>query len=195
MICLKSVLRGRTGIIQVLLALGITLLWNPQFAWSQRQQRQQKQQKQEPVKCDLPPVDIPGEDLPDFPRFPGSIRVQYTRNTERFNFVESTRIKGVMCQFLSASDMKSLMDFYSKNLLDKGWKIISSQYMSSNKAVLSLEKEPNRMMLTLEPKMESVSSRVGGKEKKQLIPSKCYQTSVFYYRIPPEIQQEPGAFP
>lgn len=181
MIRLKSFLKEGTKSILSLLVLGIILFGRPQLVWSQRRG---------PVECDLPPMDIPGEDLPDFPRFPGSIRVQYVGNTERFSFIESTRVKGILCQFLSASDMKELMEFHSKSLIAKGWKIISSQYLTNDKAVLSLEKKPNRIMLTLEPKMQSVPSRTGGQSKMQVVKSKCYQTSAFFYKIPPEIPRE-----
>ena len=153
---------------------------------------------QEPIECDIPPVDIPGEDLADFPRFPGSVRTQYTKESERFSFTEKTKVKGIMVKFLSTEGIKPLMEFYSKNLEDKGWNIISSQFLSGNKATLTLEKEPNRVMLTLEPDMKpapasknrssqgrSGMGRSSQPSRPMFVRTKCYSISIFLYEIPP----------
>ncbi len=155
-------------------------------------------ENQEPLECDIPPLDIPGEDLADFPRFPGSVRTQFTKESERFSFTEKTKVKGLTVKFLSTDDIKSLMEFYSKNVVDKGWSIISSQFLSGDKATLTLEKEPNRVMLTLEPDMKpapagknrpsqgrSGMGRSNQPMRPMFIRTKCYSVSIFLYKIPP----------
>jgi hypothetical protein len=165
--------RKETRILQLVLA-GIILLGSWNAAWAQNQGL---------VECDLPPMDIPGKDLPDFPRFPGSIRFQYTKDSELFSFVESKRLKGEVTKYLSTSDMKTLMEFYSNKVVEKGWKIIASQYLDSSKATLTLEKKQNRIMLVLEPKMESDPNQANTKGRPSLLRSKCYQILVFLYNI------------
>ena len=181
MISLSSVFLKRAAILVLMLAIGL-----PYNVTAQTE---------EPAECDLPPVDIPGEDLPDFPRFPGSIRVQFTKDMERFSFTERNKVNGISVKFLSTADMKPLMEFYSKNVIDKGWTIISSQYQKSNKASLTLEKVPNRVMLTLEPDTKPAPNRANLSRSNQqsqpmFIRTKCYQISAFLYKIPP-----PGSAP
>jgi hypothetical protein len=174
-------------VLAFIITAGLLVNWQVAFA-----------ENQEPVKCDIPPVDIPGEDLSDFPRFPGSVRTQYTKESERFSFTEKTKVKGIMVKFLSTEGIKQLMEFYSKSVEDKGWKIISSQYLSGDKANLTLEKEPNRVMLTLEPDMKptpasksrpsqgrSGMGRSNQPARPMFVRTKCYSVSIFLYEIPP----------
>jgi hypothetical protein len=177
--------------------VGIGLFGSSQVAWSQNQA---------PLECDIPQVDIPGKDLTGFPRFPGSIKVQYTEEADRFSFSEKTKVKGMSLKFLSNADLKSLMEFYSKNVVDKGWRVISSQYMSSEKATLTLEKKPDRVILTLEPNMEPAPpapgpgrtdlSRASQPGRPIFLRTKCYSVSVFLYKIPsPGTNTENAGFP
>jgi hypothetical protein len=182
-------MRGRKILAVAALSVCIGLSGSLRSAWSQIRK---------PVECDLPPVDIPGENMPGFPRFPGAVRVQYIKDSDRFSFTEKTKIKGAMTKFLSTSDMKTLMDFYNKEMADKGWKIISSQYISSEKATLTLEKEPNRIILTLEPEMKPAPApanpnRANRQNRPMFVRSKCYSISIFLYKIPPPEQNTDNA--
>ncbi len=72
--------RKRFTVLAFIIAAGLFLNWQVAFA-----------QDQGPLECDIPPLDIPGKDLADFPRFPGSVRTQYTKTSERFSFTEKTK--------------------------------------------------------------------------------------------------------
>jgi hypothetical protein len=168
----KSDWRKTTKILTLVIT-GIILLGSWNIVWAQDQGL---------VECDLPPMDIPGRDLPDIPRFPGSIRFQYTKGSELFSFFESKRLKGEVTKYLSTSDLKTLMEFYSNKVTEKKWTIIASQYLDSSKATLTLEKEQNRIMLILEPKMEADSYQSNTKGRPTFLRSNCYQIIVFLYK-------------
>lgn len=65
-----------------------------------------------PIALSLPTADVAGEDLPDMPRYKGSMRTAYDKNDDGTE---------VNLEYIVSSGSKAILDFYKKTLVDNGW--------------------------------------------------------------------------
>lgn len=67
-----------------------------------------------------PTTDVSGENIPDVPRYPGSVRVYYGP-------VPGTDI--VVVEYLTSASIETVSDFYEARLPADGWKLPSGEEM------------------------------------------------------------------
>lgn len=63
-----------------------------------------------------PESDVEGEDLEDVPRFPGSVRTQYT-------YLEKGDERGAEIGYLAEAACGEVLDYYESRLPDRGWTV------------------------------------------------------------------------
>ena len=62
-----------------------------------------------------PPIlDVTGEDIPDVPRYPGSVRTSYTR-------MASGGERGLMISYITPASIDEVLRFYRQELPARGW--------------------------------------------------------------------------
>lgn len=69
----------------------------------------------------LPADDAPGEDIPELPRFPDSVRVDYAEEMQGSYSVTEV-------EYLAEGDMDEIRGFYRSRFRSDGWTVTSSGY-------------------------------------------------------------------
>ncbi len=69
----------------------------------------------------LPAEDVPGKDMPDLPRYPGSVRVEYDRKEQ--DLLVFTRVR-----YLSHERLDVIRGFYRGVFRAEGWKVANVEF-------------------------------------------------------------------
>jgi hypothetical protein len=76
-----------------------------------------------PVALSLPTADVPGQDLPDIPRYKGSMRTAYDQNDDGSE---------VNLEYVASASAQEILDFYKKTLVEKGWTLFAEGFHNLN---------------------------------------------------------------
>ncbi len=82
----------------------------------------------------LPTKDVPGEDLEVTPRYPGSVRVEYSKDSDGFTKVS----------YQTKDSVDKVSEYYHEKMTSSGWQLDSSE-----ESQLVFEKEPSRLYVLL----------------------------------------------
>jgi hypothetical protein len=98
----------------------------------------------------LPAEDVPGKDIPDLPRYPGSVRVEYERK-------EQDRLVYTRVRYLSRAGLDVIRGFYRGVFRAEGWKVANVEFSESewNFLVVHGEREAT---IEIEPHGRDVTS-------------------------------------
>ena len=71
--------------------------------------------------ADLPSEDAPGRDVPDLPRYPGSVRVEYERR-------EIDALVLTRARYLSDQKIDTIRGFYRSVIRSEGWRVANAEF-------------------------------------------------------------------
>jgi hypothetical protein len=86
----------------------------------------------------LPAEDVPGKDIPDLPRYPGSVRIEYEHEDQEV--LRFTRVR-----YLSQARVDVIRGFYRGVFRAEGWKVVNVEFTEDRWTFLVLhgEREAN----------------------------------------------------
>jgi hypothetical protein len=96
-------------------------------------------------------VDVLGEDIAGFPRYPNSVRVRFARETERNIIALNQKAKGMEITYRSNDGMRKIMEFYNRQLTESGWELFSSNYMGETSVQMVFSQDKKSLMFSLRP--------------------------------------------
>jgi hypothetical protein len=82
----------------------------------------------------LPSEDVPGRDVPDLPRYPGSVRVEYERRQHDALVLTRTR-------YLSAENRDTVRGFYRGVFRSEGWRVANAEFSDGEWNFLAVKGE------------------------------------------------------
>ena len=100
----------------------------------------------------LPAKDVSGKDIPDLPRYPGSVRVEYER--EEQDLLVFTRAR-----YLSHAKVDVIRGFYRGVIRGKGWKVANVEFSEEEWTFLVIHGE-REAEVRIEPHHQGVTTVV-----------------------------------
>lgn len=82
----------------------------------------------------LPSEDVPGKDVPDLPRYPGSVRVEYERSQHDALILIRTR-------YLSAEKLDAVRGFYRGVFQSEDWRMANAEFSDGEWNFLAVKGE------------------------------------------------------
>lgn len=156
--------------------------------------------------CKLPPADILGKDIEGFPRYPNSIRVRFSKETEKNIITLGQRVKGMEVNYRSSDAMSSILEFYNSRLTESGWELYSSNYMGETTVQMVFSRGETQILFSIRPHTMGIrlsrNTNVTGQQP-QPTPADCYVIQVFAWdkkdaetlerrTRPPDDQRQPS---
>ncbi len=133
-------------------------------------------------ECPLPKVEIPGEDIAGFPRYPNSVRVRFNRETERNIMSLGQRARGTEVSYRCNGSMSNILDFYNRQLTEKGWQLQSSNYWGEASIHMVFNKGEDSILFALRPHTTGSGLRRKVRDKAEsTTPSNCFVIQVFLW--------------
>jgi hypothetical protein len=134
----------------------------------------------------LPAEDVPGKDIRDLPRYPGSVRVEYNRKEQnRFVF---TRLR-----YLSHAKLDNIRGFYRGVFRSKNWMVANAEFSEGEWAFLVVYGE-REAQVKIEPHSRGVT-RVDGVLSKSLPEKKPAPKEIPQKREASPATQQPSSLP
>ncbi len=132
------------------------------------------------AECPLPKIDIPGKDIADFPRYPNSVRVRFTRETEKNVITIGKRASGAEVTYRSNDSLDNILNFYNRQLTEKGWELASSNYMGEASIYMVFSRGENNILFSLRPYTSGFGSRRrDDANEESSAPGNCFVIQVF----------------
>lgn len=88
--------------------------------------------KKAQVAAPLPPEDAPGKDVPDLPRYPDSVRVEYERS--QLDALILTRVR-----YLSDEKVDTVRGFYRGVFQSEGWRVANAEFSDGEWTFLAVK--------------------------------------------------------
>ena len=134
----------------------------------------------------LPTEDVPGKDIRDLPRYPGSVRVEYNRKEQnRFVF---TRLR-----YLSHAKLDIVRGFYRGVFRSKNWMVANAEFSEGEWAFLVVYGE-REAQVRIEPHSRGVT-RVDAVLSKSLPEKKPAPKEISQKREASPATQQPSSLP
>ena len=128
--------------------------------------------------CKLPPADILGKDIEGFPRYPNSVRIRFSKETQKNIITLSQRAKGMEVNYRSNDSMSNILDFYNSRLTESGWELLSSNYMGETTIQMMFSRGEKQIMFSIRPHTSGIRPSRNGQQS-QPPPTDCYVIQVF----------------
>jgi len=77
------------------------------------------------ARAQIPETDVPGEDLPDVPRYPGTIRAVYYDYGYQYGAPGLPFRQDVYYHYSGTASGSMIMDFYKSKMPENGWALIA----------------------------------------------------------------------